>query len=43
VKGSEIAIEGKLKNSTYTDKDGNKRTSTEIHINEFMMLGKKNS
>ena len=42
VKGSEIAIEGKLKNSTYTDKDGNKRTSTEIHINEFMMLGKKN-
>jgi single-strand DNA-binding protein len=40
-KGSEIAIEGKLKNNSYTDKDGNKRYTTEIHVNEFIMLGKK--
>lgn len=40
-KGSEVAIEGKLKNSTYTDKEGVKRTSTDIHVNEFMMFGKK--
>ena len=43
IKGSEIAIDGKLKNNVYTDKDGIKRTSTEIHVAEFMMLGKKNS
>ena len=43
VKGSEIAVDGKLKNSTYTDKEGVKRTSTDIQVNEFMMLGKKNS
>ncbi len=40
-KGAEIAVEGKLKNNSYTDKDGNKRYTTEIHINEFIMLGKK--
>lgn len=41
LKGSEIAIEGKLKNNTYTDKEGNKRYTVEIHVNEFIMLGKK--
>lgn len=40
-KGSEIAIEGKLKNNNYTDKDGIKRYVTNIEVNEFMMLGKK--
>lgn len=40
-KGSEIAIEGKLKNNTYTDKDGVKRYVTDIEIQEFIMLGKK--
>jgi len=40
-KGSEIAVEGKLKNNNYTDKDGVKRYVTEIEISEFIMLGKK--
>jgi single-strand DNA-binding protein len=40
-KGSEIAIDGKLQNNTYTDKDGVKRYVTNIIVNEFTMLGKK--
>lgn len=42
-KGSEVAIEGKLINKNYTDKDGNKRYSTEIQINELLMLGSAKS
>ena len=42
-KGSEIAIDGKLKNNNYTDKEGVKRYVTEIEVTEFMMLGKKAS
>ena len=41
-KGSEVAIEGKLLNRNYTDKEGVKRYSTEIHVNELLMLGSKN-
>lgn len=40
-KGSELAIEGRLSNNSYTDKDGNKRYSTDIILNEFKMLGGK--
>lgn len=40
-KGSEIALEGKLVTKDYTDKDGNKRSSTEVQINELMMMGGK--
>jgi len=40
-KGSELAVEGKLKNNNYTDKDGVKRYTTEIEISEFVMLGGK--
>jgi single-strand DNA-binding protein len=40
-KGSEVAIEGKLINRTYTDKDGIKRYSTEIQVNEVLLLDKK--
>jgi len=40
-KGAEIAIEGKLKNSTYTDKEGIKRYVTDIEVQELLMLGKK--
>ncbi len=40
-KGSEIAIEGKLINRSYTDKDGNKKYITEIQVNELLMLGSK--
>src|ERR1700755_3248542 len=40
-KGSEVAIEGKLVNRNYTDKDGNKRYVTEVQVNEVLMLGDK--
>ena len=40
-KGQEIAVEGKLLNRNYTDKDGVKRYTTEIQINDFLMLGGK--
>ena len=40
-KGSEVAIEGKLSNRSYTDKEGNKRYTTEVVIHEVLMLGKK--
>jgi len=40
-KGSEVAIEGKLTNRSYTDKDGVKRYMTEIVANEVVMLGGK--
>lgn len=38
-KGSEVAVEGKLINRNYTDKEGNKRYVTEIQVNEILMLG----
>lgn len=41
-KGSEIAVEGKLVNRNYTDKNGIKRYVTEIQVNELLMLGGKN-
>ena len=40
-KGSEIAVEGKLINRSYTDKDGNKKYITEVQVNELLMLGSK--
>lgn len=39
-KGQEIAIEGKLTNRSWEDKDGNKRYVTEIFANELLMLSK---
>ncbi len=39
-KGSEVAIEGKLINRSYTDKDGIKRYITEIQASELVLLGK---
>ena len=40
-KGTEVAIDGKLKNNNYTDKDGIKRYVTDIEISEIMILSKK--
>jgi single-strand DNA-binding protein len=39
-KGQEIAIEGKLTNRSWDDKDGNKRYITEILCSELLMLSK---
>ena len=38
-KGSEVAVEGKLLNRSFTDKDGNKRFVSEIQVGEFLILG----
>ena len=40
IKGQEIAIEGRLTNRSWEDKEGNKRYSTEVAVNELLMLGK---
>ena len=42
-KGKEVAIEGKLVNRSYNDKEGNKKYITEIQLNELLMLGAKSS
>lgn len=41
-KGQEIAIEGKLTNRSWEDKEGNKKYTTEIMCNELLMLSKNN-
>ena len=40
-RGSEVAIEGKLINRSYTDKDGVKKYITEVELNELLLLGTK--
>ncbi len=39
-KGLLMAVEGKLQNRTYEDKDKNKRQITEVLIDEFMLVEK---
>lgn len=41
-KGTEIAVEGKLTNRSYDDKNGEKHYVTEVVVNSMLMLGKKN-
>jgi single-strand DNA-binding protein len=40
-KGSEIAVEGKLTNRSYDDKNGEKQYVTEVVVNSVLMLDKK--
>jgi single-strand DNA-binding protein len=40
-KGSEIAVEGKLINRNYEDKEGVKRYVTEVQVSEVLLLGEK--
>jgi single-strand DNA-binding protein len=40
-KGSEVAVEGKLVNKSYEDKNGVKRYTTEIIVSEVLLLGGK--
>jgi single-strand DNA-binding protein len=40
-KGNEVAIEGKIINRSYSDKDGTKKYISEINVNEILMLGSK--
>ncbi|WP_053976801.1 single-stranded DNA-binding protein [Mangrovimonas xylaniphaga] len=39
-KGQEIAVEGKLTNRSWEDKDGKRHYATEILCSELLMLGK---
>ena len=41
-KGSQVMVEGKLVNHSYTGKDGVKRFVTEVQIGEILLLGSKN-
>ena len=41
LKGTEVEIEGKLTNRSYTDKDGNKKYVSEVQVNELLLLGSK--
>ncbi|MFT6998180.1 MAG: single-strand DNA-binding protein [Cryomorphaceae bacterium] len=41
-KGQQIAIEGRLITGVYDDKEGNRRHTVDINVNDFMMLGSKN-
>ena len=40
-KGTEVAVDGRLVNKMFTDKNGVKRTSTEIIVNEILLLSKQ--
>ncbi len=42
-KGKEVAIEGKLINRSYTDKEGNKKYITEVQVSELLLLGAKSA
>lgn len=37
-KGSQVTVDGKLFNRSFTDKEGSKRTVTEIVANEFFLM-----
>jgi len=41
IKGIEVAVEGRLINKSYTDKNLVKRFSTDIHLSEILILTKK--
>lgn len=40
-KGQEIAIEGRLINRQYENKEGEKRYTTEVEVKDLVLLGKK--
>lgn len=43
LKGNELAIEGKINNRSYQDKDGTRKFIAEIVASDFVMLGKRTS
>jgi single-strand DNA-binding protein len=42
-KGHEVALEGRITTRSYDDDKGEKRYITEIHVNEIVLLTKKES
>ena len=43
VKGAEVAIEGKLINRSYVDKEGIKKYVSEIQVIELLMIGSRST
>lgn len=41
-KGTEVAVEGKLTNRSWDDKEGKKHYMTEVFVSSLLMLKKKN-
>ena len=41
LKGTQVAISGELTNREYTDKEGNKRYSLDVRVNDLTLLGGK--
>ena len=41
-KGSEVAVQGKIVNRSYCNKEGLKKYITEIEVRDILLLGKKN-
>ena len=42
IKGSEVAVEGKLTHRSYEDKDGNKKYFTEVVLHDLVLLRTRN-
>ena len=40
-KGSQLYVEGKLRNRSWTDQSGNKRYTTEVNADSIQLLGRK--
>jgi single-strand DNA-binding protein len=40
-KGTEVTVDGKLVNRTYTDKQGEKKYITEVVVSELLVMGSK--
>ncbi len=40
-KGTEIAVEGKIANRTWGDKEGNRHLVTEVIVNSLLLLSRK--
>jgi len=40
-KGTQIYVEGKLRTRSWDDKDGNKRYTTEVYVDNLQLLGRK--
>lgn len=41
-KGDMVAVKGEIQTRNYEDKNGNKRTATEVNVDEAWFCGKKN-
>ena len=41
LKGTQIAVSGELTNREYTDKEGNKRYSLDVRVNDLTLIGGK--